>query len=98
MGKDCIIIGIAGASASGKSLLARSIVNELGSCQVVVISEDSYYKDTPELPFEIRAKINYDHPDAFDHDLLCQHLQFLKAGKTIQVPIYNHTLHARDSK
>lgn len=96
--KNCMIIGVSGASASGKSLLAKTIVNELGSDQVVVISEDSYYKDRADLDFEARAKINYDHPDAFDHPLLCEQLIQLQEGKTVQVPIYNHTLHEREKQ
>lgn len=96
--KSAIIIGIAGASASGKSLLANTIVNELGSDQVVVISEDSYYKDHSYLPFEERAKINYDHPDSIDHELLLQHLNHLQAGQSVHVPIYNHAMHARDTQ
>ena len=75
MNKQAIIIGISGPSASGKSLLANTIVNELGSEQVVVISEDAYYKDNGHLPFSEREKINYDHPDSFDHALLCEHLR-----------------------
>lgn len=94
--KNTIIIGISGASASGKSLLANTIVNELGSEQVVIISEDSYYKDHSNIPFEERAAINYDHPDAFDHELLQQHLVQLQEGKSIEVPIYNHSLHIRE--
>lgn len=90
-----MIIGISGASASGKSLLAKTIIEELGSDQVVVISEDSYYKDHGHLPFAEREKLNFDHPDAFDHDLLHDHLQQLRAGKTIEVPIYNHSEHIR---
>jgi uridine kinase len=91
-----IIIGISGASASGKSLLANTIVNELGSAQVVVISEDSYYKDHSSIPFEERANINYDHPNAIDHELLHQHLVQLQNGETVEVPIYNHALHCRE--
>ena len=94
--KKIIIIGIAGASASGKSLLANTIVNELGSDQVVVISEDSYYKDHSNIPFEERAKINYDHPNSMDHELLHQHLQELQTGRSVNIPIYNHSMHARD--
>lgn len=93
--KNTIIIGISGASASGKSLLANTIVNELGSDQVVVISEDSYYKDHSNLPFEERAKINYDHPDSIDHELLKLHLSQLQQGLSVEVPIYNHALHVR---
>lgn len=98
MTKKAIIIGIAGASASGKSLLANTIVNELGSDQVVVISEDSYYKDHSNIPFEERVKINYDHPDSLDHELLYDHLAQLQQGKTIQVPVYNHSKHTREKE
>lgn len=96
--KNTIIIGISGASASGKSLLANTIVNELGSDQVVVISEDAYYKDHSDIPFEERAKVNYDHPNAFDHELLNQHLMQLQQGKVIEVPTYNHALHIREKE
>jgi len=95
MKNKTIIIGISGASASGKSLLANTIVNELGSNQVVVLSEDSYYKDLSHLPIEERAKINFDHPDSIDHELLCQDLDKLLAGETIQQPIYDHANHQR---
>jgi len=96
--KKTIIIGISGASASGKSLLANTIVNELGSDQVVVISEDSYYKDHSSIPFEERAQINYDHPNSLDHELLFQHLLQLQQGQTIAVPIYNHSKHLREKE
>lgn len=95
MTKEAIIIGIAGPSASGKSLLANTIVNELGSDQVVVISEDSYYKDNSHLPFEEREKINYDHPDSFDHALLHEHLCQLQQGQSVEIPIYSHSKHIR---
>ncbi|MCX7115873.1 MAG: uridine kinase [Gammaproteobacteria bacterium] len=95
MQKQAIIIGISGPSASGKSLLANTIVNELGSNQVAVISEDSYYKNSSHLPMSEREKINYDHPDAFDHALLCQHLKILQSGKGIDIPIYSHSQHIR---
>lgn len=96
--KNTIIIGISGASASGKSLLANTIVNELGSDQVVVISEDAYYKDHSNIPFDERAKINYDHPDSIDHELLYQHLLLLQQGKSINIPIYNHAMHLRETE
>lgn len=95
MSKKAIIIGISGPSASGKSLLANTIVNELGSDQVVVISEDAYYKDNSHLPFHERANINYDHPDAFDHALLCDHLSKLQEGNPIEIPTYSHSEHIR---
>ena len=92
---NIIIIGIAGPSASGKSLLANTIVHEIGSEQVVVITEDSYYKHFPDMALEERAKMNFDHPDAFDHGLLLQHLQALRAGKSINVPEYDFSQHLR---
>ncbi len=91
-----IIIGIAGASASGKSLLANTIVNELGSDRVVVISEDAYYRDRSDIPFEERAKMNYDHPDSLDHDLLYKQLVALQTGKEVDIPIYSHAMHQRE--
>jgi uridine kinase len=93
-----IIVGVSGASASGKSLLSNTIVNELGSGRVVVISEDAYYKHHPELSLEERAQINYDHPDAFDHDLLCQHLKLLQEHKGVSIPIYDFTTHLRSEQ
>ena len=93
-----IIIGIAGPSVSGKSLLATTIVNELGSDQVVIISEDAYYKDRSHLSYTERCKINYDHPDAFEHDLLRHHLRQLQNGETVQIPVYDFTEHLRLNK
>lgn len=98
MTKQAIIIGISGPSASGKSLLANTIVSELGSEQVVVISEDAYYKDNGHMPFAEREKINYDHPDSFDHALLCDHLRQLRNGKSVDIPIYSHSKHLRLSE
>ena len=98
MSKSPIIIGIAGPSASGKSLLARTIVEELSSSEVVIIAQDSYYRDRSNLPIEERAKINYDHPDAFDHDLLAHHLQQLQLGRTIHIPVYDYSQHTRSDK
>lgn len=95
MKKQAIILGISGPSASGKSLLANTIVNELGSDQVVVISEDAYYKDNRHMPFEEREKINYDHPDSFDHALLVDHLTRLQRGESVEIPIYSHSEHVR---
>lgn len=90
-----IILGVSGPSASGKTLLANTIVREIGSDQVVVIPEDAYYKDNSHLPFEERAKINYDHPDSFDHALLCKHLRTLQKGGSIDTPIYDFSNHLR---
>lgn len=98
MNNKVIIIGIAGASASGKSLLANTIVDELGSEHVAVIPEDSYYKDLSHLDKEDRAKVNFDHPDALDHDLLVQHIDALQHDQTVEVPIYDHSEHIRQKE
>ncbi len=90
-----IIIGIAGASGSGKSLLANTLVNELGSDRVVVISEDAYYKNHAALSPEARARINFDHPEALDHARLASDLARLKSGQSIDVPIYDYVTHTR---
>lgn len=95
MNPKTIIIGISGPSASGKSLLAHTIVRELGSEQVAVIAEDAYYKDNSHLPFADREKINYDHPDAFDHELLYEHLSRIQQGFSVDIPTYSHSEHRR---
>jgi uridine kinase (EC 2.7.1.48) len=95
----CVIIGIAGASASGKSLIASTIYKELkekvGDHQIGVITEDRYYRDQSHLSMEERVKTNYDHPQALDHDLLCEHLEALVAGQSADVPVYSYSEHTR---
>ncbi len=89
------MIGIAGASGSGKTLVSNTLYELLGSEKVVNLEEDSYYKDLSHLPFEERVKFNFDHPDAFDHDLLIRHLSLLLQGQTIEQPVYDFTTHSR---
>jgi uridine kinase len=93
-----LLIGIAGASGSGKTLVANNINDRLGSEKVVIIQEDSYYHDLSEIPFDERVGRNFDHPDAFDHNLLVKHLKELKSGKTIGHPIYDYKTHSRLKK
>ena len=93
--KTTIIIGIAGPSASGKSVLASNILTALGSSDVTLISEDSYYKDQSHMTFEERVKTNYDHPDAFDHELMIEHLKLLQKGLDVEIPTYDFTHHSR---
>ena len=90
-----ILIGIAGGSGSGKTLVARTIVQELGSNRVVVIDQDSYYRNLDEIPFRDREVRNFDHPDAFDNDLLKRHIRDLLEGRAIEEPIYDYTEHRR---
>lgn len=90
-----IIIGVSGPSASGKTLLANTIVKEVGPEYVAVIPEDAYYKDNSHMPFEDREKINYDHPDSFDHALLCEHIRKLQNNEEVDIPIYDYPNHVR---
>ncbi|EGL18850.1 uridine kinase [Paenibacillus chitinolyticus] len=93
-----LVIGIAGGTGSGKSTVARSIIDELGTKNVTLICQDNYYADRSELSMDERAKINYDHPNAFENELLLKHLGELRKGREIQVPIYDFTQHARSSE
>ncbi|MBI1798620.1 MAG: uridine kinase [Candidatus Eisenbacteria bacterium] len=90
-----ILIGIAGGSGSGKTLVARTIVRELGSDRVVIIDQDSYYRNIEDIPMRDRESRNFDHPDAFDSDLLQRHIRELLAGRAIEQPIYDYTEHRR---
>jgi uridine kinase len=91
-----ILIGIAGGTGSGKTTIAKNIVKSLPVGKSVIIDHDSYYRDHSDLPIEEREKLNYDHPDALDNDLLVEHLIALKGGDSVKKPIYNFVKHARE--
>ena len=91
---NIMIIGIAGGTGSGKTTLTQRI-KEAFEDDIVVLSHDYYYKSNSDLPFEERTKLNYDHPNAFDTDLLIEHMRALKEGKTIQHPVYSFVEHTR---
>ncbi|NLF42297.1 MAG: uridine kinase [Bacteroidales bacterium] len=90
-----LIIGIAGGSGSGKSTVVKKIVKRLPKDSVSVIYQDSYYKDNGHLDPEERSKINFDHPSAIEFNLLVKHLDMLREGKTVQMPIYSYLTCAR---
>ncbi|WP_026776960.1 uridine kinase [Polaribacter sp. Hel_I_88] len=90
-----LIIGIAGGTGSGKTTVVNQIVKQLPTDEVCVISQDSYYKETHNLSYEERTKINFDHPRAIDFELLIKHLKDLKKGKTIKQPVYSFVTHNR---
>ncbi len=92
-----IIIGVAGGSGSGKTTVVRKIVENLGDEHVSVLEHDRYYRDHPELRLEERAALNYDHPGSLETDLLVRHVEALKAGQSVDVPIYDFARHARVS-
>jgi uridine kinase len=93
--KSPILIGIAGGTGSGKSTVTREIYKSITDKNVAIIEQDSYYKDQSNISFEERVKTNYDHPFAFDNELLVSHLKDLLDGKSIQKPIYDFENHNR---
>ena len=92
------VVLVGGGSASGKTYVLRKVLEKLPEDKVTVISLDDYYKDFSDLPLEERAKINWDHPKAFDWKLMNAQLSDLKNGKTIEKPIYDFTIHGRSNK
>lgn len=90
-----LLIGICGGTGSGKTTLASKIYNALGKDKCLLISMDRYYKDDNSLTFEQKTKRNYDHPDAFDNELLLEHLKTLKSGGGIDCPNYDFSTHSR---
>ena len=84
-----LVIGIAGGSGSGKTTVVKAITSQLNE-NVVIIPQDSYYKDSSHLPIEERQKVNFDHPDSIDFDLLNEHLHLLKCGHSIDQPVYSY--------
>ncbi|QJD86440.1 uridine kinase [Cohnella herbarum] len=92
-----LIIGIAGGTGSGKTTVARSVIDRLGADKVTFISQDNYYKDHSHLGAEERRAINYDHPLVFDNELLIQHLILLKKGQPAHAPVYDFTVDARSA-
>ncbi len=91
-----LVIGIAGGSGSGKTTVVKAIVNQLQG-KVVVIPQDSYYKDSSHVPPEERKNINFDHPDAIDWKLMCQQIRELKAGRTVEQPVYSYITCSRST-
>lgn len=99
MGVDRLkIIGIAGGSGAGKTTVARTIAEKLGKENVAYLSQDWYYRDRSHMAFEEREKENLDHPNAFDTQLLISHLNQLRRGLPIEVPIYDYSVHNRTAK
>jgi uridine kinase len=92
-----MIIGISGGTGSGKTTIAHKIITSVGSDNVVFLQHDSYYRNLGDMPIELRHKVNYDHPDAFDTDLMMNHLEALRAGENIEQPIYDYATHSRRS-
>jgi uridine kinase len=95
--KNVITIGIAGGTGSGKTTITKKLMQRFGG-DVSVVYHDNYYKAHHNMPYEERAKLNYDHPNAFDTDLLVEDLKKLRRGETIYCPVYDYSIHDRSDK
>lgn len=93
-----IVIGVAGGSGSGKTSVTRSIIESFKGRSILMLEQDYYYKDQSHLPFEERLKTNYDHPLAFDNDLLIEHVNKLLQYEAIEKPVYDYALHTRSDE
>jgi uridine kinase len=93
-----LVIGIAGGSGSGKTTVAQEILQRVGPERIAFIQHDSYYKDLTGLPPTQRAEVNFDHPNSLETELLICHIEQLKAGKSIEVPIYDFSTHSRTDR
>ena len=94
---EVMVIGIAGGTGSGKTTITKKLMQRFGG-DVSVIYHDNYYKAHHDMSYEERAKLNYDHPDSFDTDLLIQAVKELKAGRSVLCPVYDYTIHDRSDK
>ena len=94
---DVIVIGVAGGTGSGKTTLVKALMNRFGD-NISVLSHDNYYKRHDEMSYEERTHLNYDCPDAFDTDMMIEHLRMLKNGQAIDCPTYDYTIHNRTDK
>lgn len=90
-----MIIGICGGTGSGKTTIARKIIKSVGDDSVILIEQDSYYRNLADIPLDERHEANFDHPDAIDSELLRKHIRQLKNGETVEIPIYDYATHIR---
>ncbi|MBT2694141.1 uridine kinase [Bacillus sp. ISL-55] len=98
MDRKPVVIGVAGGSGSGKTSVTKAIYDSFKSQSILMIEQDYYYKDQSHLPMEERLKTNYDHPLAFDNDLLIEHIQKLLRHEAIDKPVYDYAIHTRSSE
>ena len=93
-----VVLGIAGGTGSGKTTVARALVDRIGPDQVAYLEHDNYYRDLSHLSFDERSQVNFDHPDSFDTELLVKHIDLLKQGQAIDKPVYSYKNHERTSE
>lgn len=90
-----MIIGISGGTGSGKTTVAQKIISSVGAENVIYLQQDAYYRNLGDMPLDLRHNVNFDHPDAFDTELLMNHIEALRAGEPVQQPIYDYATHSR---
>jgi len=93
-----VVIGVTGGSGSGKTSVTKAIIDSFKGHSILMLEQDYYYKDQSDLPFEDRLKTNYDHPLAFDNDLLIEHIEQLLRFEPIEKPVYDYSIHTRSDK
>lgn len=93
-----LVIGIAGGSGSGKTTVAQEILNRVGPDRIAYLPHDAYYKDLSGLPPAQRAEVNFDHPHSLESDLLARHVELLKGGEAVELPVYDFSTHSRTEK
>jgi uridine kinase len=93
-----LLIGVAGGSGSGKTTVSETILDRVGRDRIAYLQHDAYYRDRSGMPFEERAKINYDHPDSLETDLLVAHLKELRACHPVEMPVYDFARHTRKTE
>ncbi len=95
--KEIMVVGIAGGTGSGKTTITNCLVERFGG-HVSVVHHDNYYKAHHDMPYEERCLLNYDHPDAFDTEMMIEHLKQLREGKPVECPVYDYTIHDRSDR
>lgn len=98
MRKSPVVIGVAGGTASGKTTVVRAILDRVGRERITLIPHDAYYRDMSHLPFEERKRLNFDHPNSLETELLIEHLKALRRGEPVEIPVYDFTEHRRLTK
>jgi uridine kinase len=101
MGKDTsqpIIIGVAGGTGSGKTTVTQEVLRRVGQARIAYIPHDAYYRPLAHLPPNLRERVNFDHPDSLETDLLVEHLELWRSGQPIDIPVYDFTTHMRTAK
>lgn len=93
-----VVIGVAGGTGSGKTTVARTLLDRIGRTAITFLQHDAYYRDLSHLPLEEREKVNFDHPDSLETGLLVEHLGRLREGEAVEVPVYDFTRHTRSDE